>query len=349
LPGGKTKRVSLGRWLDDVSLDRARELALDARKALKEGRDPEAKPGGGVTLRDMFARYVLFLKTRRKQPRTIAGVEYDTQHYWGAYLDRELPTFSRVELSDIHTSMSDKRRHGPAAANRACKMFRAAWRNMMRLHEALPESPTFGIMWNGQSEERKPIAWGVFPAFWATIEREVKNPVRADLVRVLVLTGLRSYDCRTMEWRDIAGLDTDTPTLHRPSPKGGPKAAFTIPLSAPVARILRRRFAENAEMFPGSPLVFPTISRDNRVIHVHNAEEHALRPFGYFPHAARHTFASACSEAGLSVLATKALLNHRSKDITEGYQKLSVEYLREATERVATFLLGKAAVKAKAA
>jgi hypothetical protein len=47
--------------------------------------------------------------------------------------------------------------------------------------------------------------------------------------------------------------------------------------------------------------------------------------------------------------ATKALLNHRSKDITEGYQKLSVEYLREATERVAAFLLGKAGIVAEAA
>jgi hypothetical protein len=332
-----------------VSLDRARELALEARKAMKDGRDPQENPAGGATLRECFERHVRAMKTNRKQPRSISDAEYDAKHYWGRYLDRPLHTFSRVELSDIHTAMTDKRNHGPAAADRACRLFRAAWRNMMRLHESLPESPTFGIIWNGQTEERKPIAWGVFPTFWATIESGVKNPVRADLVRVLILTGLRSLDCRTIEWGDIAGLDGETPTLHRPNPKGGPKAAFTIPLSAPVARILRRRFAENAVVFPGSTFVFPTMSRDNRVVPVHNAEEDALRPFGYFPHAARHTFASACSEAGLSVLATKALLNHRSKDITEGYQKLSVEYLREATERVAAFLLGKAGIVAEAA
>lgn len=60
------------------------------------------------------------------------------------------------------------------------------------------------------------------------------------------------------------------------------------------------------------------------------------------PHIARHTFASTCSEAGLSALSTKALLNHRSKDITEGYQHLSLGHLREAIERVAAFLLEKA-------
>lgn len=350
LPGGKTKRISLGRWLDDLSLDRARELALEARKDLKEGRDPTAKPAGGATLRDAFDRHIHSLKARRKQPRSISDAEYDAKHYWGRYLDRELHTFTRVELADIHTAMSVKETgHGPAAANRACRLFRAAWRTMTRLHETLPASPTAGIIWNGDSEERKPIAWDVFPEFWATIEREVKNPVRADLVRTLCLTGLRSLDGRSIVWSDIAGLDTDEPTLHRPNPKGGPKAAFTIPLSRAVADILRRRRAENAEAYPGSEFVFPTVGRDGKLTHVHNCEEDALRGFGYTPHIARHTFASACSEAGVAVLATKALLNHRSKDITEHYQKLSLPFLRGEAERVAAFLLGKAQVKAEAA
>jgi integrase len=343
---GKSRRWSLGRF-PTMGLDEAREKARDWYKAARDGRDPEAKPAEGATLRDCFERHVRAMKTNRKQPRSISDAEYDAKHYWGSYLDRALHTFTRVELDDIHQALTRDR--GPAAADRACRLFRAAWRNMMRLHETLPDSPTRSIIWNGQTEERKPIAWGVFPEFWATIEREVKNPVRADLVRVLILTGLRSLDARTIVWSDIAGLEGDEPTLHRPNPKGGPRAAFTIPLSAPVARILRRRREENAVLFPGSPLVFPTVSRDNRVVPVHNAEEDALRPFGYFPHAARHTFASACAESGVDVLATKALLNHRSKDITEHYQKLSLGFIRGEAEKVAAFLLGKAGAKAEAA
>jgi integrase len=264
------------------------------------------------------------------------------QRYWARHLDRELHTFSRVELDDIHRALTDER--GPAAADRACRLFRAAWRNMMRLHESLPDSPTFGITWNGHREERQPIAWGSFPAFWATIEAEVKNPVRADLVRVLILTGLRSLDARTIEWGDIEGLDGDEPTLFRPCPKGGPSKAFRVPISSEVARILRRRRADNEALFPGCPLAFPTAGRDGRATHVKNAEEDALRGLGYTPHIARHTFASACEEAGLSVLATKLLLNHRDRTITESYQKLSMDHLRGELERVTAFLLGKAEV-----
>ena len=49
------------------------------------------------------------------------------------------------------------------------------------------------------------------------------------------------------------------------------------------------------------------------------------------------------------MLATKALLNHRSRDITEGYQKLSMEYLRKEAAKVAADLLVKAQVEAEAA
>jgi integrase len=83
------------------------------------------------------------------------------------------------------------------------------------------------------------------------------------------------------------------------------------------------------------------------VTHIKNAEEDALRGFGYFPHAPRHTFASACEEAGLSVLATKLLLNHRDRTITDGYQKLSLDHLRGELERVTAFLLAKARVTAE--
>ena len=203
----------------------------------------------------------------------------------------------------------------------------------MRLHETLPDSPTRGIIWNGDQQERKPLSWDVFPAFWAAIESGVKNRVRAALVRTLVLTGLRSLDARVIVWSDIAGLDTDEPTLHRPNPKGAPKAAFTVPISAAVADIFRQRREENAVLFPASELVFPTVGRDVRVTHVKNCEEDTLRPFGYTPHIAPHTFASACAEAGVETPATKALLNYRSKDITEHYQKLSLPFLRGELEK----------------
>ena len=50
-------------------------------------------------------------------------------------------------------------------------------------------------------------------------------------------------------------------------------------------------------------------------------------------------------EAGVSVLATKMLLNHRDKTVTEGYQRLGIEFLRAAVETVTAFLLEKVRVE----
>jgi integrase len=90
------------------------------------------------------------------------------------------------------------------------------------------------------------------------------------------------------------------------------------------------------------PARVPAIDRGGRnVVHINNAEEDGLRNFGYTPHRARDTFATACAEAGVSVLATKILLNHRDKTATEGCQRLGIEFLRAAVETVTAFLLAK--------
>ena len=62
------------------------------------------------------------------------------------------------------------------------------------------------------------------------------------------------------------------------------------------------------------------------------------------PHRLRDTFATACLEAGVGSLETKILMNHvlSEGDVTEGYIRPSVEYLRECQKKVADFLLEKA-------
>ena len=42
--------------------------------------------------------------------------------------------------------------------------------------------------------------------------------------------------------------------------------------------------------------------------------------------------------------AAERILNHRDKTVTEGYQRLGIEFLRAAVETVTAFLLAKARV-----
>jgi integrase len=162
------------------------------------------------------------------------------------------------------------------------------------------------------------------------------------------MTDLRSLNARMIRWDELSGLDDDEPTMHRPNPKGGPKKALTVSISSGVAEILGNRRAESEVLFPACELVFPTIDRGGRnVVHIKNAEEDGLRDFGYTPHRARDTLATATPYAEVSVLATKILFNHRDKTVTEGYQRLGIEFLRAAVETVTEFLLEKVEVAAE--
>ncbi|HEX2692242.1 MAG TPA: hypothetical protein VHN14_36785 [Kofleriaceae bacterium] len=52
--------------------------------------------------------------------------------------------------------------------------------------------------------------------------------IKRDGLMLALYTGLRHDDVRTMRFDEV---DLDDETVHLPNPKGGPGAAFTVPLS----------------------------------------------------------------------------------------------------------------------
>ena len=74
-------------------------------------------------------------------------------------------------------------------------------------------------------------------------------------------------------------------------------------------------------------------------------EDEKLRKVTTAPtlHRRRGTFATTCLEAGVGMTETKYLMNHtlHSNDVTQGYQRPSIEHLHGRVEKVAVFLLAK--------
>jgi integrase len=67
------------------------------------------------------------------------------------------------------------------------------------------------------------------------------------------------------------------------------------------------------------------------------------------PHRLRDTFASAAHEAKVDWYDLEVLMNHAlpsSGDVTVGYVRVSIDHLREAAEKIASFLLEKMAATA---
>ena len=359
----------------DQGLDEALRIARgepDAQE-VEEAREPGLERWQTVTLREAMEVHVSAMRKKRRVERSIVDFQADIERYLGDWLDRPLVSIEPEECDARHTTISE--RNGPVVANKAMKNLRAAWRSTRKMHRQLPEHPVGGVTMNKVNRRREPIAWSALPAYWAQVEA-LGNPVRRDLRHFMLLTGLRSTDAKTLRWEEVnltdepiehsPGVTIPPGCVYRPRPKGGEDRAFTAPLSSFVLEMLARRRLENRMGFGDDEgWAFPTHDEDGRVTHVRETKEvrdmrgpdgkylrspnGTIRKESIMPsaHRLRDTFATACREAGVPRMETKALMNHRlpEGDVTEGYQWLSEEHLRKYVDRVTAFLLDKAGIR----
>ena len=98
-----------------------------------------------------------------------------------------------------------------------------------------PYNPTSAIDWN--KEERRNTGMGAadLPDWYAQL-CALPNPVRRAFHMTMLLSGSRPDALRRARWEHV---DRERRTLHIPSPKGGVKKAFDVPLSRPMLVCLR--------------------------------------------------------------------------------------------------------------
>lgn len=349
---GKSTKVTIGRvgtWTVFQARQRAREFAVLMDKGVNPNEEKRKAKARSITVGEALALHAEDMRRRDCAPLSVEFVEDDILRYLPDWGDRPLVELTKADCVERHKKLSTER--GLAIANRVMKMFGAAYRGAARTHEHLHElPPTSAIRWNLIRRRREPIAWEDLPAWWTKVQ-SMHNPIRRDLQLLMLFSGLRSHDAKTIRWEHV---DMVRKTLHRPKPKGGVDRAFTIPLAEVVLGILRQRRRENDVLFPGSEWVFPTRLRDGKVSHVAEAKElraaktaanHetkvAVLPT---PHRLRDTFITAAHECELKDLNIKTLVNHAlpGGDVTQGYVRPDVEHLRACVEKVARFLLRRA-------
>lgn len=392
-----------GTWNLERARRRAREI-LGMVAAGQDPSAPERANREGPALAEACAIYVKRLRAKGSRPSAIRTVVCEIgdpeTSYLAKWLPRPITSITGKECRERHEQIT--RDNGTHIANRVLRELRAIWNHLSREIAVgvidgmprgmiLPQSPTIAVEWNTENDtsghverRRQPIAWKDLPAWHAAV-LAIESHVRRDYNLLVLLTGIRRRDAATIRWQHVNTSDEAIDTtvwnaakkawdpislparaMLRPSPKGGSKRAFTVPLSDALIALLDARRAENAAIHRDDRgWVFPAtaIKSDSKrkqpceecpalgmPPHERGAVVHLSEPKEDFaalvsPHRLRDTYTTALAEINdppISPFVIDMLTNHRPPrgSVTAGYiGYLSV--LAECQERVSRFLVAR--------
>ncbi|MCC6699539.1 MAG: integrase family protein [Candidatus Hydrogenedentes bacterium] len=334
----KTARVKLGHF-PDVSVQEARDLAKEELRKMEKGRNPHAARNPKMTVKAAVEDYISGAVDL--QPRTVEGYRY--------HLDKYLTPIHNTPLSDLGEKpgkvrelfLSLSKEKGKATANGVMRTLGAVYNGMRELNPELPPNPVRkGVIRMHKIAARK----GRIPddgfAAWGASLATLKNPVRRAMRMFFLLTGQRDEAVRTMKWKDV---HFERNFIHFPTPKGGPDAAFDLPMSPQVRRVLEfvRIDSTDDRAFAGSEWVWPTYAKKSRDITHINTSREDEKPELLRAHDLRRTFIS----VGYEVAPNKFIsyiANHACKDtITDEYFVPAMETVRGVLENVDKAILAK--------
>lgn len=354
-------KVKIGAYLaprDDKHLWTV-ELARDKAKALlgqmATGSNPSAPADAegvalGPTIRDGVNTHLAKMRKKGPSERSIGTFVHETNKYLADWLDRPFSELTGEKLSALHQEIKERAAKragtnpandkGAPLANRVIAHVSASWRSLNKKLEGRLGSwnPASAVDRDIIRPSRERIQDEDLPDYAKRVAT-MRSPIKRDGLMLALYTGLRNEDVRTMRFDQV---DFDEATVHLPNPKGGPGAAFTIPLSKTPLEILKRRRDDNARDLGREPegWCFPALDVENKVGAISDLRQSSRMKGGRFPvedvHSLRRTWESIANDEGISELDQLVLSNHSfgAHNVNATYISQHIDHLARCAETI---------------
>lgn len=306
---GTDRLLTLGTAVE-LHPEAAREMARDAFRAVREGRDPKQErkhAREGARLSDLRDRYMEEHASQKKP-----GTRRNYEIAWRLHI---MPTLGNPAVAEVTTAdvlaIRRKLADRPTNCNRVfevlSKAFKLAEKWKMRPRgtnpcedvEDFPEREREAIL------EPEQVA-----ALWAALDSPRWMPSFAALIRLLMLTGKRSGEWRLAMW---TWVDFPNARLRLPDSKTGAK---DVPLSPDVVALLKSLPRSSVFILPGKK--GGPIGGHQRMWR--NLKKSAGIPAEVRLHDIRHTVGSyAHQRAGASQRDVADLLGHKQMSTAARY------------------------------
>ena len=352
---GKPKRVTIGFWPNEKTVDAARSAAHDLNTKWRDWKSanwtgldpflPPAPPPPSLTLTGLFELYVE--NHLQRFAKDAARSERGARTMWkliGEVGNKPLDALTPDDADAVHRAIGD--RGTLTHADRCLQLVKTVLRWGRRKGHYKGMDITLDVTYYGSEERDRYLQPEECPAFFAALESEPSEDLR-DLITVAIFTAARRANIFAMKWSEIS---TALARWTLPDPKNKRtnrrrRRPYVIPLTREVLDVLERRAAKRN---PDCEWVFPDDTKSGH-IYENWREWDAFRKRAKLQnfrwHDLRRTTASweANEDIPLNVIAQG--LGHTTVQNTLIYARLQDKPVRRAIELATTKLLEAGRVK----
>jgi integrase len=314
-PTGKRARITLGRY-PSTSLAHARTLALDAKSAIADGRDPRGA-GDEMTVNDLAARYIEIHASGLRSADEIKRRIYRNI----------VPVIGNVKLSELHrrdaTRVVDAvtKRNAPGEAMRCFEDLRGMLRWAVSRGD-LDHNPIEGMRKpQGSKPRERVLSDDEIRTLWNNLPQALaRNPEHQRVIKLCLVTGQRVGEVVGMTRGE---LDLKHKLWKLPGTRTKNGHPHAVPLSPLAIELIGKVDTEQ---------VFPNDTRDPSVA-VSRIIYRAQDRFGiphWTVHDLRRTVLTGMAKLGIAPIVLGHIANHRTT--TKAGMTLSV-YVHHAYEK----------------
>ena len=327
-PDGKQRKPTIGRF-GVMTVEQARERAREMAYHVTLGRDPSLerqRERSAPTIAELCERFLEDHVRPKNKPKTVKEAEGIIRNIVIPKLGRlRVADVSRGDIAKFHSAMKKT----PYLANR-CLALMSKMLNLAEVWELRPDgtNPCRRIEKFPEKARDRYLSREEVGRLNDVLDRyEPATPHMVAAIRLLLLTGARSNEIKTLKWSYI---DLDNGRINLPDTKTGKRS---IPISEPVRRVL-----QVIPRVPGSPWVIAGRQPDAHVQDLQKFWQRVREEAGLQEvriHDLRHTFASFGLAANLSLRIVGDLLGHSQPATTARYAHIADKFQQENAGKVA--------------
>lgn len=359
---GKSRRYTIGKFSDALTVDQARKQAINLYRDVLNGNDPlghKQERRNAITVNELLDQYLAsptFAEKAESTKYTDKGrIERHLRPLLGSmFADKitsdqvkkaqkaitEGKTAGRVATGNLRGVSTT--RGGKGTADKAVLILRAAYQWAIS-QKILTENPCVDVKVD-QPGQRETILEGAddYRTIFDTLNRMEDEhrirPAAADAIRFIALTGARKGEASNMKWSYVnlqTAMVTIPPSAHKTGSRTGKPRLIALPSAAQEIIARQPPGAPDDYVFKPAKGEGPiSLSKPWEKLH-----KEAGLPDGFGLHGLRHTLASHLAMDGASNVELMQTLGHKQISTTLRYTHFAERRRSTLAERAAATAL----------